>query len=77
MSAEPEPSEGSVSGWARLPRWQHGLLMAFCAAGLVAAIANVAAASSNGSRALHAAFGLLDGAILVSLVLAYRRRTAE
>ncbi|MCU1451101.1 MAG: hypothetical protein JWP02_3271 [Acidimicrobiales bacterium] len=75
MTAGPEPSAGS--GWTRLPRWQHGLLIAFCTAGLVAAVANVAAASSNGSRALHAAFGLFDGAVLVSLVLAYRRRPAE
>jgi hypothetical protein len=74
VTAGPEPPEGAVTGWARLPRWQHGLLIAFCVIGLVAAIANVAAASSNGSRALHVAVGLLDGAILLSLVRAYRRR---
>jgi hypothetical protein len=51
--------------------------MAFCVVGLVAAVANVAAASSNGSRALHAAVALLDAGILVSLVLAYRRRLSE
>jgi hypothetical protein len=74
LTAGPEPSEEAVRGWARLPRWQHGLLIAFCVIGLVAAVANVAAASTNGSRALHTLVGLLDAAILVSLVLAYRRR---
>jgi hypothetical protein len=74
MTAGPERPDGTTTGWARLPRWQHGLLMAFCVIGLIAAVANVAAASSNGARGLHAAVALLDGGILVSLVIAYRRR---
>jgi hypothetical protein len=69
--AEPE---GTATGWARLPRWQHGVLITLCAVGLVAAVANMVVASSNGNRALHAAFGLLDGAVLVTLVLSYRGR---
>lgn len=61
----------------RIPRWQHMVLIGLCAVGLVAAIANVAAADSNGGRALHLGIGLLVGAALVQLVLAYRRRPAE
>jgi hypothetical protein len=72
----PDRPGGTATGWARLPRWQHGLLIAFCVVGLIAAVANVAAASSNGARGLHTAVALLDGGILASLVVAYRRRAA-
>ena len=67
----------SATGWARLPRWQHAVLIGLCALGLVAAIANVAVASSNGNRAVHAVFGLVIGGVLVSLVRAYGRRPPE
>ncbi len=61
----------------RMPRWQHVVLMLLCVAGLVAAIANVAAADSWGARGLHALIGLLVAAALVRLVFAYRRRPTE
>jgi hypothetical protein len=61
----------------RMPRWQHVVLMLLCAAGLVAAIANVAVADSWGTRGLHALLGLLIATALVRLFIAYRRRPAE
>jgi hypothetical protein len=42
--------------------------------GLVAAIANVAAASTNGNRAIHAGIGLIVAVVLVTLVRSFRRR---
>jgi hypothetical protein len=61
----------------RMPRWQHVVLMLLCVAGLIAAIANVAAADAWGARGLHALVGLLIAAALVRLFIAYRRRPAE
>jgi hypothetical protein len=40
----------------------------------VAAIANVAAASTNGNRAIHAGIGLIVAAVLVTLARSLRRR---
>jgi len=74
VSTEPEEPQGTASGWARLPRWQHIVLIVLCAFGLVAAIANVIVASSNVNRAVHASFGLVIGAVLVTLILSYQRR---
>ena len=42
--------------------------------GLVAAIANVVAATSNGNRAVHAGFGLVVAVVLVTLVRSFRGR---
>jgi hypothetical protein len=61
----------------RIPRWQHVVLIVLCAAGLLAAVINVAVAGSWGARGLHAVLGLLLAAALVRLVTAYRERPAE
>ena len=74
MTEEPEGTESIATGWARLPRWQHGVLIVLCAAGLVAAIANAVVASTNGNRAMHAGFGLVVAVVLVTLVSSFRRR---
>jgi hypothetical protein len=63
-----------ATGWARLPRWQHLTLIVLCAAGLVAALANVATADRLGNRALHGAIALITIVLLVTLISAYRRR---
>ena len=70
-----EDEGGLATGWARLPRWQHVALIVLCSVGLLAAILNTAAAS-GGDRVLHLLFGLLDGAVLVTLVRSYGRRPA-
>jgi hypothetical protein len=74
LTAGPERPESTAKGWARLPRWQHLVLIALCAVGLVAAIANVAAASTNGNRAIHAGIGLTVATVLVTLARSFRRR---
>jgi uncharacterized membrane protein len=75
LTAGPERSESSATGWARLPRWQHLVLIVLCVVGLVAAVANLAAASTNGNRALHAGIGLIVAVVLVTLVRSFRRRS--
>ena len=75
MTPEPEP-ERTANGWARLPRWQHLVLMVLCVIGLIAGIANFLVSDSNRGRGLHAAFTVVDGAILVTLITAYLSRTA-
>ena len=74
MSTGPERPESTATGWARLPRWQHVVLIVLSALGLVAAIANTIAASSRGSRALHGAFGLVLAVVLVTLIASFQRR---
>jgi len=74
MSGGPERPASTATGWARLPRWQHVVLIVLCAMGLVAAIANVVAATSNGNRAVHAGFGLVVAVVLVTLVRSFRGR---
>lgn len=76
MAADPEPPGPTATGWARLPRWQHVVLTVLCALGLVAAIANTIA-SSGGSRALHAALGLILAVVLVTLIGSLRRRPRQ
>lgn len=82
MSVDPESPksaetpESGATGWARLPRWQHIVLMALCSVVLIAAIANFVVSDSNRARALHAALTIIDGAVLVTLITAYLRRTA-
>jgi phage shock protein PspC (stress-responsive transcriptional regulator) len=68
--------ERTATGWARLPRWQHVALMVLCVVGLVAGIANFLVSDSNRARLLHAAFSVVDGALLVTLITAYLARTA-
>ena len=77
MAADPEPPGPTATGWARLPRWQHVVLTVLCALGLVAAIANTIVASSGGSRALHAALGLVLAVVLVMLIGSLRRRPRQ
>jgi hypothetical protein len=72
----PESPESPATGWARLPRWQHIVLIALCTVVLIAAIANFLVSDSNRARALHAALTIIDGAVLVTLITAYLRRTA-
>ena len=71
MSSDPELQP---TGWARLPRWQHVVLIGLCLFGLVAAVANVAAAHSGADRAVHAGFGLVILAVLGTLVRSFRSR---
>jgi uncharacterized membrane protein YfcA len=75
--AEPERPAVEARGWARLPRWQHLILILLCAAGLAAAIANAVVASTSGNRAMHAAFGLVVAVVLYTLVTSFRRRPRE
>jgi len=65
------------SGWARLPRWQHLTLIVLCAAGLVAALANVVAADRLGNRLLHVTIAIVTVVLLVTLISAYRRRPPQ
>jgi hypothetical protein len=74
LTAGPERPGSAATRWARLPRWQHLVLIALCAVALVAAIANVAAASTNSNRAIHAGIGLIVAAVLVTLARSFRRR---
>jgi hypothetical protein len=71
MSAE---EELHPAGWARLPRWQHLVLIGLCLVGLAAALANIAVAHSGTDRALHAGFGIVIVVVLTTLVRSYRRR---
>jgi len=71
-----DPDVDVPKGWARLPRWQHLALIVLCSFGLVAAIVNVVA-TAGGDRLLHLLFGLLDGAVLATLVNAYWTRPAQ
>lgn len=74
MSTGPDRPEGSATGWTRLPRWQHVVLIVLCAFGLVAAMANTIVASGNGNRGLHAAFGIVVAVVLITLISSYQRR---
>jgi predicted Co/Zn/Cd cation transporter (cation efflux family) len=74
VSTDPEPAQDAATGWARLPRWQHLVLIVLCAFGLVAAVANTIVASSNGNRAIHLAFGVVVAVVLVTLITSFQRR---
>jgi len=74
MTTGPERPEEAATGWAKLPRWQHVVLIVFCAFALVAAIANTIVAAGNGNRAIHATFGLVVAAVLVTLITSLQRR---
>jgi len=74
VSTGPERPPDTATGWARLPRWQHLVLIVLCAFGLVAAIANTIVASSTGNRLTHAAFGVVVAIVLVSLITSFQRR---
>ena len=72
----PDP-ERTVTGWARLPRWQHVVLIALCTVALAAGIANFLVSDSNRARVFHALFTIVDGAVLVTLITALLARTAK
>ena len=74
---ESERSEGTATGWARLPRWQHMLLIVLCGVVLIAAIANFLVSDSNRARAFHALLAVVDGVVLVTLITGYLRRTTQ
>ena len=75
MTSGPDRPPDTSTGWARLPRWQHIVLIVLCAFGLVAAIANTVVASSNGNRGVHAAFGIVIFIVLITLITSYQRRS--
>ncbi|MBV9412118.1 MAG: hypothetical protein JO148_11020 [Acidimicrobiia bacterium] len=77
MTPEPENSESTASGWTRLPRWQHIVLIALCTVGLFAGVANFLVSDSNRARVFHVLFTVLDGALLVFLITGYLARTKE
>jgi hypothetical protein len=72
----PEP-EGTVTGWARLPRWQHIALILLCGVVLIAAILNFLVSDSYRARAFHALITLVDGAVLITLITGYLARTSK
>ena len=72
----PEP-ERTVTGWARLPRWQHLALIVLCAIVLIASILNFLVSDSYRARAFHVLITLVDGTVLVTLITAYLKRTAK
>ena len=74
---EPEKPEVTETGWARLPRWQHVVLIALCTIGLIAGIANFLVSDTNRSRVFHAAFTVADGVLLVILISAYLARKQQ
>jgi uncharacterized membrane protein len=74
---EPEQSRGTATGWARLPRWQHLVLIVLCGVVLIAGILNFLASDSNRACAFHAVLSVVDGVVLVTLITAYLRRTAQ
>ena len=74
MSVEQGRPPETATGWARLPRWQHAVLIAFCAFALVAAAANTIAASTGRNRLLHGAFGVIVAVLLITLITSVRRR---
>lgn len=75
MTPEPESPENTASGWARLPRWQHIVLIVLCIVGLFAGIANFLVSDTNRARVFHALLTVLDGALLVFLITGYLGRT--
>jgi hypothetical protein len=74
MTSDPERT---VTGWARLPRWQHVALIVLCTVVLVAGIANFLVSDSNRARAFHAALTIVDGAALVTLITGLLARSAK
>jgi phage shock protein PspC (stress-responsive transcriptional regulator) len=70
---EPD-SAGAAAGWARLPRWQHVVLIVLCIGGLIAGIANFLIADTNRARVFHAIFTVADAALLVFLISGYLAR---
>ena len=72
----PDP-ERTVTGWARLPRWQHIALIVLCGVVMIAAVLNFLVSDSNRARVFHALITLVDGAVLVTLITAYLARTRK
>ncbi len=77
MSEQEDGAGATATGWSRIPRWQHLVLIGLCVAVLIAAVVNVAVAGSWSARGLHTLFGLLVAAALASLVMGFRRRPPE
>jgi hypothetical protein len=74
MTSDPERT---VTAWARLPRWQHVVLIVLCTIVLVAGIANFLVSDSNRARVFHAALTIVDGAVLVTLITGFLARSAK
>jgi hypothetical protein len=77
VTPETDRPQSTGTGWARLPRWQHVVLIMLCGVGLIAGIANFLVSDSNRARAFHTVFTIVDGAILVTLITAYLGRKAQ
>jgi len=74
VTAGPELPEPTATGWARLPLWQHRVLIVLCAVGLVAGVANAVVADSIGHFVPHALIAAIAIVLLVTLISAYLRR---
>jgi multisubunit Na+/H+ antiporter MnhC subunit len=74
---EPDSPEATAAGWARLPRWQHVVLIVLCTVGLIAGIANFVVADSNRARVFHGLFTVADGVLLVFLITGYLARNRQ
>ena len=72
--AEQEPPEGTATGWARLPVWQHRALIFLSVVGLVAALANAVVADSFLHLFPHVVIAVIAIVLLVTLISAYLRR---
>jgi len=75
--AEPERPGGTATGWARLPLWQHRVLIFLSGVGLVAAIANAVVADTIGHFVVHAAVAVIGIVLVVTLISAYLRRSRK
>jgi len=73
--AEPERPGRTATGWARLPLWQHRVLIFLSAVGLLAAIANAVVADTLGHFVVHATIAGIAIALFVTLISAYLRRS--
>ena len=72
--ADPERPAEAATGWARLPLWQHRVLIVLSAVGLIAGIANAVVADTIGHFFIHAVIAAIAIVLVVTLVSAYLRR---
>ena len=75
--ADPERPAGTATGWARLPLWQHRVLILLAAVGLVAAIVNAVVSDTIGHLVVHAVVAVIALVLVVTLISAYLRRSRE
>ena len=75
--ADPGHPSGTATGWARLPLWQHRVLIVLAGVGGIAAIANAVVADTIGRFVLHAAIAVIAIVLVVSLISAYLRRSRK